>query len=77
VIFYELVGLLQQQIIRNLSFKRKNMGDGSYNSTKLHLNINNLMEMGYALMVNHIYEHHGVMNNLEMMEYTKKQKKKI
>ncbi len=53
------------------------MGDGSYNSTKLHLNINNLMEMGYALMVNHIYEHHGVMNNLEMMEYTKKQKKKI
>jgi len=55
-----MVGLMQQKRIRKLSSKRKNMGDGSYNSTKLHLNIDNLMEMGYAWMVNHIHECQGI-----------------
>jgi hypothetical protein len=72
VTFYERVGLMQQQRIKKLSFKRKNMGDGSYNSTKLQLNNDNLMEMGYAWMVNHIYEHQGVMSSFEMIECTKK-----
>jgi hypothetical protein len=43
------------------------MGDRSYDSTKLHLNIHNLMEMGYAWMVNHIYKRQGIMNSLEMI----------
>ncbi len=38
------------------------------------------MEMGYAWMVNHIYEHQGVRGSLEMIECTKiynhKQKQK-
>jgi hypothetical protein len=46
------------------------MGDGNYNSTKLHLN-NNLMEMVYAWMVNHIHEHQGIMSNFEMINCTK------
>jgi hypothetical protein len=65
--FHEMVGLIQQQIIKELSSKRKNMGDRSYNSTKLHLNIHNLMEMGYAWMVNHIYKRQGIMSSLEMI----------
>lgn len=62
-----MVGLIQQQIIKELSSKKNNMDDRSYNSTKLHLNIHNLMEMGCAWMVNHIYKHQGIMSSLEMI----------
>jgi hypothetical protein len=57
VTLYEMVVLMQQQRIRKLSFKRKNKGDGNYNSTKLHLNIDDFMEMRYTWMLNHIYKH--------------------
>ncbi len=63
---------MQQKRIRKLTSKKKNKSDGSYNSIKLHLNIDNLMGMGYAWMVNHLYEHQGFMSSLEMIECTKK-----